>query len=138
MNENTIKKLINEFNESDWLNDYTANIHTYKNDFNLQVRLGAKSSRQNDEELVGDQWDDYFNKYNGSLIVSVDFFYKDANLSEYNQTVIDCGVFIPLPVGANMIDEFYINEFQLARMLNANKNKYDNILNSAIKRKKAY
>ncbi|MNO25479.1 hypothetical protein D3C76_153150 [compost metagenome] len=104
----------------------------------MQVRLGAKSSRQNDEEFVGDQWDDYFNKYNGSLIVSVDFFYRDANLSQFNQTVIDCGVLIPLPIAANRIDEFYINEFQLARMLNANKNKYDNILNNVIKQKKEY
>ncbi|MFL0194830.1 hypothetical protein ACJDU8_04470 [Clostridium sp. WILCCON 0269] len=136
-NQEFLKNLVNNFNEYEWNYDNANKIGTYKNDFNLQVKLQNKRRREEDESLKGNQWDDLFRKYPNSQSVEVTFLYRGAEVDGYPALIFK-NVIIPLPIAANMINEFYENELRIARVFSDDKNSFDKILSGIEQRKKNY
>lgn len=137
MNQENLKNVVNNFMERDWNYDSVNKIGTYNDDFNLQVKLNDKRFRKNDEIFTGEEWNDLFEKYPNSQLIDIIFLYRDAQVDGI--TVLMCNeIMIPLPIAANMIDEFYENELNIARMFSNDKNSFNNMLSSAKKRKKNY
>lgn len=135
MNKEDLKTIINNFEEYDWNYDSSSKIATYNNDFNLQVKLHNIRAREADESLVGEQWDKLFKKYPESKSADIAFLYRDAKVGGC-QALMFRDLIIPLPIAANMINEFYENELSIARVLTDDKKKFDTLLSGCKKRKK--
>ena len=135
MNEKTVNKLICNFKKSDWTYDKNKKICIYNEDFNLEIKLKNKIKRSEDEHLNGKQWNDFFNKYSSAKLIDIVILYKDININEF--TYLDLGdIIIPLPIAANMINDFYKNELNIARLFSDNKVKFDNLMSKVNKIKK--
>lgn len=137
MNQEDLKNVVNSFKECNWNYDNVNKIGTYKEDFNLQVKLNDKRCRKDDEIFIGDEWNDLFEKYPNSQLIDITFVYRDAQVDGI--TVLEFNkIMIPLPIAANMIDEFYENELSIARMFSDDKNSFTKTLSQIKQRKKNY
>ena len=139
MNQDDLINIINNFRESEWTYDNVNKIGIYNDDFNLQLKKQNRTSRNNDEILTDEVWDDLFAKYPNSELINAVFVYRDAILSDHTRTyLLFNNIIVPLPVGANMINNFYENELSIAKMLSEDKNSFDKILSGCKKHKKYY
>lgn len=137
MNEQDLKKIINNFNESEWRYDVKNNIATYECDFDLQMKLVNKRSREEDEFLNDDTWNDLFQKYKNAELIDISITYRGAEVGG-STNLLNNNIFIPLPIAANIIDEFYENELNIARVFSHDKNKFVKMFKGAKTRKKNY
>jgi len=132
MNNDKIKNLVNNFNISQWNIDEKKEIFTFKEDFDLKIKLENKHKRSEDEIMNDSSYDPVFAKYRVRYIVDVVFYYDDNKLDMGNTFLETKKIIIPNPVGANMVDNFYKNEYEIARAFSKNKKEFDDIMKDSI------
>lgn len=137
MNKEELKTIINNFKEYDWSYDTSSKTAIYNDDFDLQIKVLNIRDRDDDESLKGEQWDELFHKYPDSKSADINFLYRGGKVEGF-PVLLFRGLVIPMPIAANIVDEFYENELSIARMLSEDKKKFDALLNGYKKRKKNY
>ncbi|EJT6665858.1 hypothetical protein C4D51_09330 [Clostridium perfringens] len=119
MSINDIKELYKNFSINDWKQDQLNNdkILIYNGDPKLTIRLTGKCLREDNDALNMNSYDYVFNKYNIDYAIYSTFYYDDVCIDDYKCTLLGDGdTLIPLPVGANRSNEFYENEYNIAKV----------------------
>lgn len=126
MTYNELNKIIEESNENDWIKK--DGILIYKNDLNISILLSNNAySRKNDEILNEYSYDEFFEKYNSDLLIDVKVLFGQNIVINYTW-LYKPDVVIPLPVGANMITDFFENEHDIAKLLSENEDLFNALL----------
>lgn len=118
MNNNDIKNLFKKFIKDDWKlgNINNEKVLIYDKDTKLTLRLTGKCLRNKDSSLSMDTYDGVFNKYHIEYVTYCTFYYDDVCIDDYKCTLLGNGhTLIPIPVGANMLNKFYKNEYNIAK-----------------------
>lgn len=127
MNIDTANDLIKNFTDSDWT--CGVNKMIYNNDFDFEIRLENKVTRKEDEILKDASFDDVFSKYNPDYIYTTHLYYKNIKLNILTPTLLCIkNNYIPIPVAANMITDFYKNEVNIAKKFSSNISSVNSIL----------
>jgi hypothetical protein len=77
--------------------------------------------------LSDSSWDDFFNKFNSNQIIDVVVSMDAQPLITYNWLYTD-NVVIPLPIGANMTDDFYRCEYDIASVLSDDGSQFNKLM----------
>ncbi|HDR4368568.1 TPA: hypothetical protein QCP64_005064 [Bacillus cereus] len=123
MTESELRKIIKNSTEGSWI--LQNNRIVYKNDLSVSVTLGSVIPRQKDEHLKGSQWDKTFNEYECYELITLEFRWNNQIGYTSNWLYKD-KIVIPVPVGANMIHEFFQNERDIAALLSSDRSRFEN------------
>ncbi|AMR88455.1 hypothetical protein [Bacillus thuringiensis] len=122
MSEEELIQIIKNSTEDSWI--VQSNRIVYKGDLLVSVTLGSLLTRQGDEYLKDSDWDDTFNEYKCNELITLEFRWNDQIVYPSNWLYKD-SIVIPVPVGANMIHEFFKNERDIAALLSGDRSKFE-------------